>query len=141
MTIIGLVSLIWLLPARAAGGLVTDCATFNDNNVVDGADSLGELLVSGGLITFGCSNTIIVPVIVITANTTLDGANQNIILSGNGVNQVINITPGTTVSLNHLTITGGQDISGGGIYNAGTASIIASAITGNNAVDGGGLLT
>ena len=61
------------------------------------------------------------------ANTILDAA-------GNGT--VVRI-PFATVALQNLRITGGSSVGGGGISNAGTLSLTACTVTGNNL--GGGI--
>jgi hypothetical protein len=140
--LIGLLSFIPLLPTQAASGTVTDCSAFDDANVGDGADTLAELLPGGGIITFGCNGTIVVPEIVITAATTLDATGRNVTLSGGSTNRIITVLIGVPVTLNHLTLRNGQAGAlgtGGAIYNEGILDISGSVISGNGGFGGGGI--
>ena len=55
-------------------------------------------------------------------------------VSGGGLDRVFEVLPGVTFNVNNLTITGGvASESGGGVYNAGTTTLINSVIIGNAA--------
>ncbi|MGI9649000.1 MAG: beta strand repeat-containing protein, partial [Acidimicrobiia bacterium] len=71
------------------------------------------------------------------AGATIDGGSVE-------AGPVVDVTTGGSVTLQNLTITGGVNLlttgNGGGVHiNAATVSIIDSTITGNSAVDGGGI--
>jgi hypothetical protein len=83
--------------------------------------------LNGGTINLG--NTL-----DINQNLTIDGAGNGITVNGGG-NQVFRIEAGSVVHINALTITGGV----GGIFNQGSLTLSNSTVTGNSAVDGGGI--
>ncbi len=121
-----------------AAGSVTNC-------VYNGSGGLADALVGGGSVTFGCSGTIVVPQIVLTANTTLDATGQTVVLSGNNINRIFWIEDGVTATFINLTITSGNGLpspgnGGGGILNYGTLTLINSTVTGNtSSFNGGGI--
>ncbi|MDL1884114.1 right-handed parallel beta-helix repeat-containing protein [Anaerolineae bacterium CFX8] len=118
------------LPAiRGAGGIVTNCQTFYDGGGV--ADTLGELLPYGGSILFGCSGTIFVPEMFIQADTTLDGGNQSVTLSGSKTNRLFIVPIGGRLELANLTVIDGYagPGNGGAINNAGTLVIRYSRLS------------
>ena len=136
------------LQTAQAAGTVSNCATYGP-----GPGTLQNALSGGGVITFSCSGTIIVPEIFIGQDTTLDGTGQTVILSGNNTNPVLN-TSQLTVNIIHLSIMNGKYVTSSthgsaGIYNQGgnltiTDSIIAqNTLTTNNYFQGlgGGLTT
>ena len=86
-------------------------------------------------ITFNCPNSTITwdNGAVITPNhfVSLDGAGQNVTLSGNN-NRIFVVPAGGALNLNGLTLTNGFDSSGGGggaIHNSGTLTITNSTIS------------
>ncbi|MCQ4261635.1 glycosyl hydrolase [Stutzerimonas stutzeri] len=141
-------------------GLATWTAT---NNLNSGIGSLRAALSSaqnGDLVTFDTSlagTTIsLTQVLTINRNITLDGDLNNdnvadVTLDGQYRTQIINVTAGTTATLDGLVITrgmvagnggnGGDDAlvsKGGGIYNAGTLTLRNVTVTANAASGGGG---
>ncbi|MCO6458616.1 MAG: choice-of-anchor D domain-containing protein [Pirellulaceae bacterium] len=66
------------------------------------------------------------------------GAAQTLIRSQTG-DRVLDVLPGAVVTLDNLTVTGGQEARGGGIYNGGTLTIAGSRIESNTAEEGGGI--
>lgn len=74
----------------------------------------------------------------------LDGDGHT--LDANGTGTALAILANTTVTIQDLTITGGDGNRGtnsqsaGGVFNAGDLTIIDTIITGNTAADGGGIL-
>jgi hypothetical protein len=77
----------------------------------------------------------------INTNFTIDGAGKGITVNGGG-NRVFQIEASNMVVLNALTITGGTAPSfsgGGGIHNLGSLTLSNSSVTGNTALDGGGI--
>src|SRR5207237_9263046 len=76
-------------------------------------------------------------------NVTIDGpdpANQHVTISGNNVSRVFSIQPGKTATIRDLTILGGLNANGGGVYNDhGTLTLINMTISGNSASLGGGV--
>lgn len=124
-------------PAARAAGVVTDCVNFA------GANTLGAALAGGGNITFACSGTIVLPArIVIAAPTTIDGAGNNVTLSGNNVNGLFRVNPGVTLSLRGLKLENGLDaaLPGGAIHNwLGVVNIERSLLAYNRAPLGGAI--
>ena len=95
----------------------------------------------GGLVTFACSGTVVVPQINITASTAIVGTGQSVTLSGNPTNRVFNVSSGVTLALTNLTIANGNAAFGAGVDNAGTLTVTNSTFSGNSAPggDGGGI--
>ena len=129
-----LISSGYALTTKAAGN-VTDCSTYGD-----AAGTLGAALAGGGLVTFQCSGTIIVPEIRIELDTAIDASGQSVTLSGNNANTVFLVNPRRSLELINLTITDGFSAgSGGGIRNlGGTVSLTSTIVSGNNATSFGG---
>jgi len=72
-------------------------------------------------------------------NTDIVGPGAQVItITGGGATRVLQVDAGVTATVSGLTITGGSGESGGGINDAGTLSLDASAISGNTASKGGG---
>lgn len=138
-------------------GLATWTAT---NNLNTGVGSLRNALASaqnGDIVTFNASMTVaLTQVLVVDKNVTIDGDFDNdnvadVTLDGQYGTQIINVTSGTTATLDGLVITrgmvagnggnGGDDAlvsKGGGIYNAGTLTVKNVTVTANAASGGGG---
>ncbi|OPA96021.1 glycosyl hydrolase [Pseudomonas fluorescens] len=138
-------------------GLATWTAT---NNLNTGVGSLRAALSSaqnGDIVTFNNSMTIgLTSVLVVNKNVTIDGDLNNdnvadVTLDGQYRTQILNVTSGTTATLDGLVITrgmaagnggnGGDDAlvsQGGGIYNAGTLTLKNVTVTANAASGGGG---
>ncbi|MEX0167309.1 DUF4347 domain-containing protein [Pseudomonas brassicacearum] len=138
-------------------GLATWTAT---NNLNSGVGSLRAALLSaqsGDIVTFNTSMTVaLTQVLVVDRNVTIDGDLNNdnvadVTLDGQYRTQIINVTSGTTATLDGLVITrgmvagnggnGGDDAlvsQGGGIYNAGTLTLRNVTVTANAASGGGG---
>jgi parallel beta-helix repeat protein len=76
-----------------------------------------------------------------TGTVTIDGPGANLLsINGNQIDRVFKIDRMVTASLSGLTITGASSISfGGGVYNAGTATLTGCVISGNTSGYGGGL--
>ncbi len=127
------------LPLTQAAGTVTDCANYGP-----GAGTLQNALMGGGLITFTCSGTIIVPEITITQDTTLDATGQTVILSGNNANRVI--VNYVTTQIIHLSIMNGNVvanqayIAGAGIFNAGNLTL-SDVVVAQNSTSATGLFS
>jgi len=120
-------------PVARAAGVVSSC---------DEA-SLLSAISGGGTVTFACSGTItLTATITISADTTIDGAGQNVTISGGFAMQVILVSVGTQLKLNKVTIAYGFSDFGGGILNLGTLIVSNSTFSGNwsRTYGGGGIL-
>ncbi len=127
-------------PARAAAILtISTC----DESDLDAAITQANSDNAGDTITFTCSGTIgLTSTLNITGDMTLDGTGQQVTLDGQGQVGVLSVASGVTVTLNDLTITGGNtSSSGGGLNNdGGTVNITDSTFTGNAAAGVGGAI-
>jgi len=131
-----------LLRVARAAGTVTDCSTFGP-----GVGTLLEALSGGGLITFECSGTVVVPNFRIAVDTVIDGSGQIVVLSGNNTSRVLRVDGGT-VELRNITVANGKGPScdpdvpfcfggdGGGIFNNGDLILKNTTITNSSAGDG-----
>jgi len=109
-------------PTVRAAGLVTDC---------NSDSQLQTAVGGGGLVTFSCSGTILLSAgLTITANTTIDGAGQQVALDGQTQYTVFSVNSGVTLAVNNLTV---QHGNGAGIGNlsGGTAVVSNSLISSN----------
>jgi len=132
--------------------VVTTTLDENDGALGLGAgDSLREAIadaVSGEVVTFnpslsGKTITLVAGELIISKNLTIDGSSLpiGIIIDANGSttgHRVFQIITGKTVGMDSLTITGGDTVSGGGIYSAGNLSLNRCSILRNSASFGGG---
>ena len=124
-----------------AAGSVTDCRNYGP-----GEGTFQEALADGGTIIFECSGKIVVPEIVIRANTKIDATGQNVILSGNNANRVFTLdgSTGSELEIVNLTITEGIADNGGGIANlsdgwkSGILILKNTTVYRNNAIENGG---
>jgi len=100
-----------VLPAQASGTVITKCSNDND---------LQNAVLGGGLITFNCGGThapAIIPlngVLSPITGTTVDGTNGGhmVVLDGQSMTRVFQISAGTAVTLTHLVLTNGTAING-----------------------------
>lgn len=122
-------------PVAHAAGTVTDCSKYGP-----GAGTLQEALAGGGTVTFSCNGTIVVPEIVINDDTVLDGAGQNVTLSGGDINRVLRVESGKSLTVRRLTITNGRADRGAGIYTNGANGLTVerSVILSNTSTQSGG---
>lgn len=96
-------------------------------------------------ITFNVSGTItlglFLPNIVSGAGTlTIDGGGS-VTISGNNAVRVMTVDSGADLTLRNLTIANASTpLSGGGVANSGTLTVINSTFSGNNAGSGGGIV-
>ena len=138
-------------------GLATWTAT---NNANTGVGSLRAALASaqnGDIVTFGTSMTVqLTSELLINKSITVDGDLNNdgvadVTLDGQYKTRVVEITSGSTVTLDGLVITrglvsgnggnggyGATGAMGGGIFNAGILTLNNVSVTGNAAAGGGG---
>ena len=137
---LALASLTLAQPARATTTItVSTC----DESDLDAAIAQANGDNSGDTITFGCSGTIgLTSTLDITGSMTLDGTGQQVTLSGQGQVGVLSVASGVTLTLNDLTITGGNTSGGGGGLDndGGTVNITGSTFTGNAAGGAGGAI-
>jgi predicted outer membrane repeat protein len=128
-------------------------ATLTVNTTADsGAGSLRQALtnaVAGDTITFTTAGTIQLlsnlPTISIT-NLTINGNGATV--QGGADIRIFTIDTGASVTINDLTMTGGDcsgggcstiGFNGGGIYNNGTLTLTRSTLSSNKAQGGGGI--
>jgi hypothetical protein len=108
----------------------------------------------------GCSFTTIAGALAAAANGDTIGiaagtyaggftVDKNVTLRGEGADQttisgggpVVTVAGGVSATIESVTITGGNSVFGGGIFNSGTLTLTESTVSGNTAVaDGGGIL-
>ena len=125
------------------GGACTLRAAVQEANALAGADTI---IVPAGLYTLTISgqdeDAAATGDLDLTQNVTINGAGlTTTIIDGNGLDRLFHVTGPYAVTLTGLTMRGGggQTITGGGINNSGTLTLIDSAIIGNSASVAGGL--
>jgi len=132
---------VFVTPVQAVTHTVSDCAAPSGaaGRLVDEITAAS----SGDTINFSCSGTItLAATITIAKNLTMDGTGQTVTISGNNAVRVMQVSGGTALTLNNLTIANGSVTSdnGGGIYSSGTLTITNSTFFHNSATSflGGG---
>jgi hypothetical protein len=117
-----------------------------------GAGSLRQAIIDaiaggGAEILFNVSGTITLdsqlPTITEAGGELIiNGKDQTVEINGNNAVRVLSLDSGAQLILNNLTIANGYDRfeDGGGIYNAGTLSVMNTTFTGNYAWYGGGAI-
>ncbi|MCX4218567.1 MULTISPECIES: Ig-like domain-containing protein [Pseudomonas] len=138
-------------------GLATWTATNNGNTGVGSLRAAIASAQNGDIVTFSSGMTVqLTSELLINKNITVDGDLNNdgvadITLDGQYRTRVVEITSGSTVTLDGLVITrglvsgnggnGGNSATGamgGGIFNAGILTLNNVSVTGNAAAGGGG---
>jgi len=139
VAVLTLLAIVLSWPSAAdAAGTVTNCASYGDPGT---PGDLAWALQGGGTVTFACSGTIVVPELMLMADTTLDATGRTVVLSGNGASRVLWVYVGVTAELKTITVANGNsdEDKGGGIYNRGTLTLTNSTVSGNSAQGGGGI--
>jgi hypothetical protein len=105
-------------------------------------------LCTGGTITFGTG--VVGPItlateIVIGKNVTIQGPADRLVISGGGVTRIFTVTGTSSLTVDKLTLSGGNGAgaisngNGGGIFvDGGTLALTNSTVSGNSAATGGG---
>lgn len=133
-------ALLWLLigcHTTEAAGVVTDCSHYGS-----GPGTLQAAVAGGGMVTFACSGTIIVPEIAVgSTHLIVDGTGQRVILSGNGVNRIFTVANDGSLDIRQLTLYNGYVTTDGGaaIQSGGALTVTASTLISNSARYGGAL--
>jgi len=145
-------------PAKAAPEFVCPSSVTVANNADSGAGSLRQAIVdvcAGGTISFdaglaGQTITLTSGQLVINKGLTITGLNTSpgVTVSGNHTGKVFNINSTSVIILTNLSIISGSATvgttcpaaCGGGILNNGsTLTVQNSTISGNSAIQGGGI--
>jgi predicted outer membrane repeat protein len=128
-------------PAHICSAAIT-VANANDSGTGSLRDAIANIC-AGGTITFGGDTTITLtsPSLFVNKSMTIDGAGHSVTIGGGNTFGVFFVTSGVTGGLNHLTITDGNALEGGGIFNDGMLTVQNSTFSGNSApsVAGGGI--
>jgi hypothetical protein len=141
---------IWAVPSKATTLCSTVTSTADDGSSgtlryaiaqanAGSCDTINFNLPAGSTITLQqgqleISNT--------STPITISGPGAaNLAISGNNATRVFLIDAGVTVGISDVTVRNGVNANlGGGIYNAGTATVTNSTFSGNSASVGGGFL-
>ncbi|MBK8023209.1 MAG: hypothetical protein IPK19_17725 [Chloroflexi bacterium] len=105
-------------------------------NLIDGADT-----ITFDPAFFSIARTITPPATLnINSGVTIDGPGADLLtVSGGGLFRVFMVESATDVTIQDVTISGGNSIYGGGIYNDGKLRVTNSTLSGNTAEYGGGI--
>jgi len=125
------------------GCLPDDCSLREAVIAANGAPGADEITVPAGTYTRtiagGGENAAATGDLDLTDEVVITGAGPSeTIVDADGIDRVFHVLAGAAVELAGLQIVGGSEFDGGGIYNAGTATVTDSTISGNTADDGGG---
>jgi predicted outer membrane repeat protein len=109
------------LPAYAADATVSTCDLASLSSAIATANA------GGGIITFTCGGIIsFTSEFTITANVTINGNGNNVILWGVFATDLFIVNSGATLTLNGVQVHNGSSPSGGAIENNGTLNIIST---------------
>lgn len=120
------------------GGIITSSNAFDVlmSPIVSGTNgfNLEAARCGGGLVTFAVDGIITVTnAQVISLDTTLDGTEHNVTISGGDAVGVFRVNSGVHLTLKNLTIVNGQAVGrGGGIYNDGGIVTVTDCTFSNN---------
>ena len=129
--------------ARACPSVPAECVVQNTNDSGTGSlrqalDDLDNNLIACPTLTFadaivGGAMTLTTGQLALNSDVTIDGC-AGMMIDGNGNSRVMYVSAGTDVTLEALTITGGNGSgsSGGGIYNRGTLTIGSATTVSDN---------
>lgn len=137
-----------LIPAQTthASATVSLCNVPNTNPV---PGNLIFALNQGGTISFSCGGSLALPdTFTVTKNTTLDGAGQNVTISGLQLHRIFLVKPGVTLTLKNITLAQGRAIPdplsqadrGGAVLNDGGKLVLDHATLQNNHAHLGGAI-
>lgn len=148
-TLLRLVTLAGLLAALLVVTPATRAETFSVTSLADGGSgSLRQAILDANAadgadtITFAVTGTIVLTSgqLTIDDDLTLDGPGAALLaVSGNESSRVLEITAGTTVTVDGLTIADGSAVFGAGILTAGALTLTDSVIRDNSAISGAGI--
>ncbi len=126
---------VLLTPQPAQAGGVVGTGTPGSCTDVKLTQKLG----GGGLVTFNCGGGVVTIVLThtetITRNTTLEGSNK-IILSSGGATRIFYVSAGVSLNIKDLTLSNGNALQGGAIFNDGQLTIANSTLLSNTAPGG-----
>ena len=139
--------LLYFLLASTVGAAIFIVENTNDSGPESLRWAIDQANTTPGndTITFTVSGTITLlttlPPIAASTGLTIDGTGQVITVSGNNSVQVMSVSSGAQLTLEHLTVINGRAGGGGGIFNNGTLIVSNSTFSGNSAYDynGGGI--
>ena len=119
---------------NASAGAAPNCAKLTIAAAIVAVDSPGVVRIDSGIFNEDLD---------INQDVTLRGlSSSSTTIMGTGSNRVIRIQSGNTVTIQHLTISGGNQTGyiqgGGGIWNSGTLTLSNCIVSGNYAEPFGG---
>jgi|GEM_PF-138621 len=105
-------------------------------------DEVLDAVVSGGTVLLTtCTNLVLTNALVVSApNVTLTAVSNVVTIDGNNLSRLFVVQPGSTLTLNNLTLQGGSSDSGGAIYTMAGGTVVLSncVVAGNNAIGAAG---
>ena len=120
-----------------AAGTVSVCNTYGP-----GPGTLQQALIGGGAVSFSCDGNIVVSnTISISTTASLDATGHNVTLTSGGGVQIIAVSPGVSLTLRNLTLSGANNAGdGGAIYlDSGSLNVENSKFSGNTSGRGGAI--
>ena len=111
-------------------------------NNCPGYDQFVADVTQGGVVTLpDCSVIVLSNTLVVANDTTIDAGGNSVVIAGNNLLQLFTVLAPATLTLNGLTLSGGQSTNGGAILVETNASAVISSCTfqGNAAIGSNGL--
>ena len=112
------------------------------NNCAQLADFLAAVQRGGYFLLSNCTTIVLSNTLTISNSVTLDAGTNNVTISGNSLFRLFTVLPGVTnFTLRGLTLSGGQDPSGGGLFISQGAVVVLTNCTfvGNRATNATGV--
>ena len=111
------------------------------NDCAEIAQFLAAVQQGGYFMLSNCTTIVLTNTLTISNSVTLDAGTNNVTIAGNNLFRLFTILPGVTLTLRGITLSGGQDPNGGGLYISQGAVVVLTNCTlaGNLAAGASGL--
>src|ERR1035437_3791109 len=108
------------------------------NNCSQYTQFLAAVAEGGYVPLTNCPALVLSNTITIATNVFLDAVSGSVTIAGNNLLRLFTVLPGASLTLNGVTLLGGNSDRGGAIYNSGTVVLSNCVVAGNAAVGGNG---
>ncbi len=111
-------------------------------NNCSGFDDFVAAVEQGGVVPLpDCPTIVLSNTLIIANDVTLDAGSAKVLITGNNLIRLFTVLAPATLTLNHLTLSGGMSTNGGAIYvQQGAVALLSNCIfSGNSAVGSNGV--